>query len=127
MKTKGIIITVLLLITAYTAYKYVYQEHRNILTEKADFSLSSTHLFEEFTNTTKDASLLYINKTIEVQGRLHSIESDFIVVAPSIVCKLDSTFSSIALNIGDSVFLKGRCVGFDDLFIEVKMDHVSFY
>tara|TARA_B110000977_G_C10978391_1_gene455130 strand:- start:147 stop:530 length:384 start_codon:yes stop_codon:yes gene_type:complete len=127
MKTKGIILVSVLIIAAYFSYKYVYQEHRNILTEKANFSLSSKDLFAKFNNSPKAAGLLYINKTIDVQGRIHSIESDIVVVEPSIVCKLDTTFSSTHLNIGDSLFLKGRCIGFDDLFMEVKMDNVSFY
>ena len=55
-----------------------------------------------------------------------AIESDFIVIKPSIVCVLDSNFSVSQLTIGDSLNLKGRCVGFDELFMEVKMDHVSF-
>ena len=126
MKTKLFIAASVLFTTAYLAYSYIYQGHRDILSEKATISLTSEALFENFNNPTKKASQNYINKIIDFKGSISAIESDFIVIKPSIVCVLDSNFSVSQLTIGDSLNLKGRCVGFDELFMEVKMDHVSF-
>lgn len=126
MKIKLFIAASVLFTTAYLAYSYIYQGHRDVLAEKATISLTSEALFENFNNPTKKASQNYINKIIDFNGSISAIESDFIVIKPSIVCVLDSNFSVSQLTIGDSLNLKGRCVGFDELFMEVKMDHVSF-
>lgn len=126
MKIKLFIAASVLFTTAYLAYSYIYQGHRDVLAEKATISLTSEALFKNFNNPTKKASQNYINKIIDFNGSISAIESDFIVIKPSIVCVLDSNFSVSQLTIGDSLNLKGRCIGFDDLFMEVKMDHVSF-
>jgi hypothetical protein len=126
MKIKLFIAASVLFITAYLAYSYIYQGHRNVLAEKATISLTSEELFENFNNPSKKASQNFINKIIDFKGSISAIESDFIVIKPSIVCVLDSNFFASHLTIGDTLLLKGRCIGFDDLFMEVKMDHVSF-
>ena len=126
MKIKLFIAASVLFTTAYLAYSYIYQGHRDVLAEKATINLTSEALFDNFNNPTKKASQNYINKIIDFKGSISAIESDFIVIKPSIVCVLDSNFSVSQLTIGDSLNLKGRCVGFDELFMEVKMDHVSF-
>ena len=126
MKIKLFFTVSVLFITAYLAYSYIYQGHRDVLAEKATISLTSEALFDNFNNPSKKASQNYINKIIDFKGSISAIESDFIVIKPSIVCVLDSNFSVSQLTIGDSLNLKGRCIGFDELFMEVKMDHVSF-
>jgi len=126
MKTKGFIIAIIVISIGYLSYSYMYQEHRNILEEKASFSMSSTRLYSIFNNSSTELHKEYLNKIIEFDGLVNSINEGLLVIKPSIVCKLDSNFSVANLNVGDTLLLKGRCIGFDDLFMEVKMDHVSF-
>ena len=126
MKTKGFILAIIVISIGYLSYNYMYQEHRNILEEKASFSMSSARLYSIFNNSSTESHKEYLNKIIEFDGLVNSINEGLLVIKPSIVCKLDSNFSVANLNVGDSLLLKGRCIGFDDLFMEVKMDNVSF-
>tara|TARA_B100000780_G_scaffold209271_1_gene149312 strand:- start:4422 stop:4811 length:390 start_codon:yes stop_codon:yes gene_type:complete len=126
MKTKGFILAIIVIIIGYLSYNYMYQEHRNVLEEKASFSMSSVRLYSIFNNTSTESHREYLNKIIEFDGLVNSINEGLLVIKPNIVCKLDSNFSIANLNIGDTLILKGRCIGFDDLFMEVKMDNVSF-
>lgn len=126
MKTKGFILAIIVISIGYFGYNYMYQEHRNVLEEKASFSMSSTHLYSIFNNTSNETHKEYLNKIIEFDGLVNSINEGLLVIKPSIVCKLDSNFSVASLNVGDTLLLKGRFIGFDDLFMEVKMDNVSF-
>ncbi len=126
MKTKVLITTALLFTTIFLTYNYLYQEHRDIQNENADFNISSTELFEAFNNTPELANKKFINKVIKFQGRLSKLDEQFIIVQPNIFCSIDSTFNFANINLGDTLLLKGRCVGFDDLFSEVKMDNISF-
>lgn len=126
MKTKGFILAIIVIIIGHLSYNYMYQEHRNVLEEKASFSMSSVRLYSIFNNTSTESHREYLNKIIEFDGLVNSINEGLLVIKPNIVCKLDSNFSIANLNIGDTLILKGRCIGFDDLFMEVKMDNVSF-
>ena len=40
-----------------------------------------------------------------------------------LICNPDSTMVD-HLSIGDSTTLKGRCIGYDDLLEELRLDHV---
>jgi len=126
MKTNGFILAIIVISIGYLSYNYIYQEHRNVLEEKASFSMSSNRLYSIFNNTSTESHKKYLNKIIEFDGIINSIDEGLLVIKPSIVCKLDSTFVVANLNVGDTLLLKGRYIGFDDLFMEVKMDHVSF-
>ena len=126
MKSKGFILAILVIIISMLSYNYMYQEHRNVLEEKSAFNISSVALYEVFNNSPLEANKKFINKIISFEGILINRDKELIVIKPSIVCKLDSNFSSIDLKLGDTLHLKGRCIGFDDLFMEVKMDNVSF-
>tara|TARA_B110000977_G_C10830061_1_gene397663 strand:- start:184 stop:567 length:384 start_codon:yes stop_codon:yes gene_type:complete len=126
MKTKGFILTTLVIIIAYGSYNYMYQDHRNVFNEEASISITSTELYNKFKVTPSIGNKDFINEIIEFRGTVKLINNDLILIEPSIACKLDSNFSSTNLNIGDTLLLKGRCIGFDDLFMEVKMDNVSF-
>lgn len=107
---------------ATLVYNYVYQEHRDIQIEPAAFNLSSSTFFKEFSENEEASNAKYINQIISVSGALSSITETQIVLIPGIVCQLDSSFPILNIQLGDTVHLKGRCIGFDDLFMEVKMD-----
>lgn len=126
MKTKGLIATALLFVIAFLTYNYLYQDHRNILKENASFNISSTELSLQFNSNSEIATKKFINTVIEFQGTISKLAKEFIIIQPNIFCMLDSNLSSTNLNLGDTLILKGRCIGFDDLFMEVKMDNVSF-
>ena len=113
------------LFAAYLGYNYVYQEHRDVQKEQAVYNLSSTTLFQEFSTNEEASNAKYINQIISVSGEVNSATEHQIVLSPGIVCQLDSTFSIKNIQQGDTVQLKGRCIGFDDLFMEVKMDNVN--
>jgi len=125
MKNKLGIAIVLLAVIFYIGYNYIYHDHRDINTEKAQFSLTGDSLYQHFIQNQEEASKLYINQPLELSGVLYSKSEFLIVLSPGIVCQVDSSFLLQDLEIGDSLRLKGRCIGFDDLFMEVKMDNIT--
>lgn len=114
------------LAAAYLGYNYVYQEHRDVKEEQAVFNLSSSTLFQEFSENEASSNAKYINRIISISGEVNSVTENQIVLKPGVVCQLDSTFYIKNILQGDTIELKGRCIGFDDLFMEVKMDNVNF-
>ncbi len=114
------------MVTAFLGYNYVYQEHRDVQKEQAVFNLSSSTLFKEFSTNEKTSNSKYINQIISVFGEVNSATEYQIVLSPGVLCQLDSTFSKKSIQQGDTLQVKGRCIGFDDLFMEVKLDNVTF-
>ena len=117
----GIVVLVLSIIATYN---YIYQEHRNIKTEKADFYIESTVFGKEYETDTKKATEKYLDKTIQISGIITEIESDNFTLDNYVVCYGDSiTIKKIVLNI--KLFVKGRIIGYDELLGLIKLDQVS--
>ena len=122
MKNKLIIVLLLILGICFIGYKYLFHGHRDIAGEDAQYSVSANKIAEEFKTNEKGSTQKYLNKTIEVQGKVTSIEDSAIVV-DNISCGLKTPDKGIKLN--QQVRIKGRCTGYDDLFGQVKLDECS--
>ena len=120
MKRKWIILLLFLLIT-FIGYKYVYQEHRDIKTEKAEFVVNSTALANEFSTNSNDSEKKYLNKTIEITGFISEISGKTITLNHMIFCQFNTEIKT-TLKIDQTIKIKGRFIGFDDLLELVKID-----
>lgn len=120
MKIKIIVLLSTLILCL--VYNYAYQSHRDIRTEKPKFHISSDSLHNHFAQQQKKANELYINQVLVVEGNILSFSQQMILLEPGIACKKDSSFAFPVINLGDRITIKGRCIGYDDLFGEVKID-----
>ena len=111
----------------YVSYKYVYQEHRNIYIEEPKYILTSDSLFHYFSINQKEANQIYINQILKIKGVINTVSENQLILYPGIVCLLDNNFEITEVLSKDTIELKGRCVGFDDLFFEVKIDQATLY
>lgn len=121
---KKIFIFIITVIIVIIAYNYVYQDHRNIQKEKAEFVVSATEISNEFSNNFEEASSKYLNKTIEISGQITKLSEKDIALDYKIFCQFVSIIDS-KVQEGDAVKIKGRCIGFDDLLGELKLDQCS--
>lgn len=114
----------MLLLALVAGYFYLYQGHRDISKEKALFQISSENLVNEFRQDAASANARYLNQTIEVNGRISEVTDSTLILEPGVFC----TFSQKLENglKEKEVTIKGRCIGFDDLFEEVKFDQCTF-
>ena len=116
-KTKLLIALVLLMLAAYFTYNYMYQDHRDIKTEEAKISVSATELVAFFKEN-KSEELL--NSTVQVTGVITEMDSKSLTLDDSVQCSFDAEIEGVKLK--DTVTIKGRCIGYDDLFEIVKLD-----
>ncbi|MEJ2114020.1 MAG: hypothetical protein P8X62_10150 [Flavobacteriaceae bacterium] len=121
---KKIFVFIITVIVVIITYNYVYQDHRNIEKEKAEFVVSATKISDEFSNNIEKASDKYLNKTIEVSGKITKLSEKDIVLDSKIFCQFVSNING-NVEEGDVVKIKGRCIGFDDLLGELKLDQCS--
>lgn len=64
-----------------------------------------------------------INQVVQFRGKITGFDSLLVIMDHRLICNPDSTMVD-DLSIGDSTTLKGRCIGYDDLLEELRLDHV---
>ena len=112
----GIIITILIV-----GYNYVYQDHRDIAKEEAEFVLNSKVIKNEFVSNVFTAEEKYLNRTIEVSGTISETNKADITIDDNVFCQFSNDINS-SINLNSIVTIKGRVIGYDDLLEQVKLD-----
>ena len=124
MKKIGYLLILLLVVIMVGAvYFYMYKDHRNIAEEKGSFSVRPQSLFHEFKVDETKANAKYLDQTIIVSGSISKIykAEKALVLDEKMFVSLTETLPD-DLNVSDSVKVKGRFLGYDELLEELKMD-----
>ncbi|MBP8157432.1 MAG: hypothetical protein KAX93_03560 [Flavobacterium sp.] len=123
MKKKVFYLLLFLIVGAFAVYQYVYKSHRDIASEKANFTTTVQDVFTSFTENDSTANTKYLDKTIVIRGKISNIDySGKIIMVDE---KLSARFTDKLpekLKLQDSIVLKGRLIGFDDLLGEIQLD-----
>lgn len=104
----------------YFLYNYLYQNHRNIQLEKAEVIVSAEGLIDFFK---KNESEKVLNKTLEINGLLTEISSKSVTIDNKVQCSFNFEIKDFKIN--QNITVKGRCIGYDELFEIVKIDQSS--
>ncbi|WP_432671586.1 OB-fold protein [Flavobacterium sp. SM2513] len=125
---KKIIITSIFVLAAAAVgvYFYVYQSHRDISSEKADFSVSISTLQKEFNNNDSVFNSKYADKTIEIYGKTTTIDvtnHSIVIDDKATIIFTDTILQNITLQ--EDIKIKGRYVGYDDLLEEFTIDQAT--
>ena len=126
MKKKISIGLMVVIVLIFGVYNYIYQDHRNISSEEANYSVSVASLINELHINDSLTLKKYRDKTIELSGKITTIDksTNSIVVDEKMNAVLtDSIPKNIKIN--QSIKIKGRFIDYDDLLEEFKMDQVS--
>lgn len=59
---------ILIILLGIVAYQYVYQDHRDISKETADYNITSLELISEFPSSLENSQTKFLNKTILFLG-----------------------------------------------------------
>lgn len=124
MNKKIIFIVLLIGVIVAVAYNYVYQDHRNIQQEQSKYIISANDIFEEFYSYQKKRTEHYLDATVSIKGKITEVNSTSIALNNKIFCQFDQIIST-NLKIDQNVEVKGRCIGFDDLLEQVKLDQCT--
>ncbi len=126
MKKKVFILALIILVVGFGTYKYIYQDHRDIASEEANFTTTVQDIFTAFTENDSLANAKYLDKTVALRGKISNIDLENKII--TVDEKLSARFTDkLPENIKpqDSITLKGRLVGFDDLLEEIQMDQCT--
>ena len=115
----------LIILLAIAVYFVWNKPHKDYSTMRTDITISSLNFINEFKANSTLATEKYLNQIILVNGNTTDKLTKSVVLDNGIVCTLDSSsLKALELvQINNEVYIKGRFVGFDDLFEEIRLDH----
>jgi len=119
-KLKFVVLFFFLFSGTYFLYNYLYQNHRNIQLEKAEVIVSAEGLIDFFK---KKESEKVLKKTLEINGLLTEIGSKSVTIDNKVQCSFN--FEIKGFKIDQKITIKGRCIGYDELFEIAKIDQSS--
>lgn len=102
-------------------YNYVmHGGKRDLTTEETEFAVTSKEIIDEFAKNGDAANKKYLDKAVTIKGIVSEVEGTQVVIDNMVSC----TFKTIdpSVKVGETIIVKGRIVGFDDLMEELKLD-----
>lgn len=121
---KWIVILSLLIIAAVIGYNYIYQDHRDIGNEVAEFTMSSNDITNLFSEDALDAEQKLLNKTVEISGLITDINPNDITIDDTVFCQFSEDVETTK-DKDSNIKIKGRVIGYDDLLEQVKLDQCT--
>lgn len=123
MKKILIVALILVAVGLVVGYKLWNKPHENISDQKVEFSLNAKDVLSEFEKSEAEANTKFMNKIIEVSGKVANIESNdstSIITLDTenpmsgVICELDpfSKHKRTNFEVGEAVKFKGICTGF---------------
>lgn len=114
----GFFLMLILLLVGYLMYN---KDHRNIASEKADFSLTADELFAAYEADEKASDTKFLDKVISISGKVIETKKNKEGLHTGVLEAKDAMIGGIsvkmakdkneALTKGQSVKLKCRCTG----------------
>ncbi|MEZ4910965.1 MAG: hypothetical protein R2774_08890 [Saprospiraceae bacterium] len=115
-----LIVLTLAFICGLAIYKVYTKPHKEVTDAHADFTLSSSNLYLAYSENEDEANAKYLNKIIEVEGKIsttNSLEGGASIALDcgdpmgGITCEFESPESLKGMSVGQSVKIKGFCTG----------------
>jgi len=123
LKIAAIVVLIIIGSLLYGYYGFLYKPLRDISRETSAFTVSAQNLAGEYEKNAVAADSRYLNKAIEINGNITEIRDSLLILDTKVVCGFDALPTAAAVN--KNVTIKGRCIGFDELFGEVKLDQCT--
>ncbi|WP_124980711.1 OB-fold protein [Nonlabens xiamenensis] len=119
MKKILLVVLILIALVGLSGYYFIYQDHRDIASEDAIATYEADELLAIFQDADTENDRDIIDQVIQVQGKITSQESFNITLDNKVFIELAEELSSTNNTV---LMIKGRCVGYDDLLEEIKID-----
>ena len=118
MKRETILALLGLAVFIFGAYYYAYKDHRDIANEGAVFTGKAFALKDSIVQNNE----AFLNQTLAVSGKVTFIEGNSVTLDDVLMAQFEN---SPKVQLNQQLTLKGRCIGFDDLFDVVVLDQAT--
>ena len=123
MKKIIIIIGLVVIVVIAITFNYIFKSNEvNTITEITIYKLAAKELFSKFEEDELKANELYLNKIIEVSGRIdqvkRNLDNEPVIILKEesemfgIVCTLKQNIALNESTVGKHVKIKGLCQGY---------------
>lgn len=119
MKKLVIVIVLLIFCVCLGIYFYAYQDRENIETSDPSVTLSAMEAIKIFQDDDPNNDAELQNKIIQIAGNVTTISSTGVTLDHQVIVLLEEPVEAAA---GSDLTVKGRCIGYDDLLEELKID-----
>lgn len=117
-KNRLTILILLIVIAGYSVYKYTYKPHKTIEKLTPNYVGTSNDFLEKASTNFKE----WNSKVVELTGDITSIDSEGITLNNQIFCQFKTLNEIPLLKLQQTITLKGRVIGYDDLLNELKLN-----
>ena len=104
-----------LILMAIGFYYYAYKDHRDITAEGAVYTDTAV----AFKDSIVQNNEAFLNQTVAVSGVVTSIDDNTLALDYALVAQFENR---PAVQLNQQLILKGRCIGYDDLFEVAVLD-----
>ena len=111
-----------LLVAAVIAYTQYHKPHKDYAAAKAVQTWQADELVTWYNTHPESEHGQWLEKVVIVEGEVSSTSGTGVVLSPGVVVALQEG-SQVDESFKGNIKIKGRIVGFDDLFGEVRLDH----
>lgn len=122
MKKIGVISLLVIAILAVIVYNYLYQDHRDVTASEAVESFTTSELMDLFTDADIENDLKALDQVIALTGSVTQINEGQIIMDDQIFVEIKDL---TGIKAQQQITIKGRCLGYDDLMEEVKIDQAT--
>jgi hypothetical protein len=123
-KKRILLLVILVVMVAAVGYYYVfYGGSRDVAREDSVYSVTTAELTQEFTADAQKANAKYNNKTISIRGIATASAPTEIKIDEVVSCSFKTAAPQVPAN--QKTTIKGRFVGYDELFGEFKFDQCT--
>jgi len=119
-----VVISAVIVIAFFSARYYAYHGgKRDVQSEQAAFTMKTKDILAAFTTNEAEANKKYLEKPVSVSGIITSIKDKEVLLDEIVVCNFLT--ADTTLKVGQTISVKGRVVGYDDLMGNVNLDQCS--
>ena len=104
-----------LILTTIGLYYYAYKDHRDIANEGAVYTDTAVALNDSIVHNNE----AFLNQTLAVSGVVTFVDETTITLDDALVAQFETGHTA---QLNQQLTLKGRCIGYDDLFEVVVLD-----
>ncbi|MFY0602655.1 MAG: hypothetical protein JXQ93_01815 [Flavobacteriaceae bacterium] len=106
------------ILIAFGVYSYAYQAHKTI----EEFSVEFDGKSNDFLIKIQENDSIWQNKAVVLTGTITSKDTKGIMLDGSIYCQFRDSITLTTIENNQSIKIKGRIIGYDDLLEELKLD-----
>ncbi|MDC1162331.1 hypothetical protein OAT18_02695 [Tenacibaculum sp.] len=119
MKKNRLLVTLFFIIVGgYSAYNYAYKPHEII--EELDIHFKGTTI--EFLEKASQNFSDWNTKIVELSGKVTTLDKAGFTLNNQIYCQLKNIENSSLIIENQTIKIKGRVIGYDDLLDELKIE-----